>query len=296
MASPQIDHGYTRIANEILDQTMKRKFNGTQLSLLMAIWRNTYGFQRKEHEMSIRFLAEAIGAHRNQVDRELTNLVERHVIIVVSTGKRGSRVLRFNKNHEEWIDCHLNSGLSAKTVTELSPRKVTEHTANPRTKKERIKKRNKETRPTKKYDEDSTYYKMASYFHDKVRAVAKAEGLGHLIIKANLQSWADQMRLLVENDEVEKRLARDVMDWVVTDSFWKTNILSAKKLRDKFPELALKMKATGKQGSGRQNNQMSQNEKLMREIEEEMAREQSGAEEAFSYHQQLLPELPNGRR
>ncbi|WDV94201.1 hypothetical protein [Brevibacillus parabrevis] len=43
-----------------------------------------------------------------------------------------------------------------------------------------------------------------------------------------------------------KRLIRDVIDWVTSDSFWKTNVLSAKKLRDKFGELALKMKVSAK--------------------------------------------------
>ncbi|MEJ9151044.1 hypothetical protein [Bacillus smithii] len=97
-----------------------------------------------------------------------------------------------------------------------------------------------------KYPEDSTYYKMAQYFYQRVAAVAKAEGLSHLIIKADLQKWADDMRKLIEIDKVDKRLARDVMDWVTTDSFWKTNVLSAKKLRDKFSELAIRMNASQK--------------------------------------------------
>lgn len=92
-----------------------------------------------------------------------------------------------------------------------------------------------------KYPEDNSYYKMAIYFYNQVSASAKAEGLSHLIIKADLQKWADDMRKLIEIDKQDKRLARDVMDWVTQDSFWKKNILSAKKLREKFAQLALKM-------------------------------------------------------
>jgi hypothetical protein len=136
---------------------------------------------------------------------------------------------------------------------------------------------------------------MAHYFYELVQTVAKAEGLEHLTIKANLQSWADDMRKLVEIDKADPKFAGMVMKWVVTDSFWKTNVLSAKKLREKFPELALKMKASGRVSGYRANNQISQNEKLMREIQEEMQREQSGVEETFSDHQQLLPEFPDGR-
>jgi hypothetical protein len=91
-----------------------------------------------------------------------------------------------------------------------------------------------------KYPEDNSYYKMALYFYKRVSAVAKAEGLSHLIIKADMQRWADDMRKLVEIDKIDKHLAKDVMDWATKDNFWKKNILSAKKLREKFPELALK--------------------------------------------------------
>lgn len=98
-------------------------------------------------------------------------------------------------------------------------------------------------RKPKIYTEDNTYYKMAKYFYDRVTAVARELGLEHLTIKANLQSWADDMRKMVEIDGVDKRLAKEVMDWVTTDPFWQRNVLSAKKLREKFSELAIKMRA-----------------------------------------------------
>lgn len=97
-----------------------------------------------------------------------------------------------------------------------------------------------------KYPEGNSYLNMAKYFYQKVSAVAKQEGIGHLIIKADLQKWADEMRKLVEINKVDKQLAKDVMDWVTQDNFWKTNVLSAKKLREKFSELAIKMKAANK--------------------------------------------------
>ncbi|WP_235615834.1 hypothetical protein [Brevibacillus reuszeri] len=97
---------------------------------------------------------------------------------------------------------------------------------------------------SKTYSEDSDYFKMAQYFYEKVKAVAEEEGLGRLIIKSDLQKWADEFRKIVEIDKVEdKHLIRDVLDWVTSDTFWKVNVLSAKKLRAKFGELALKMKA-----------------------------------------------------
>ncbi|WNN77016.1 hypothetical protein RKS58_04030 [Lysinibacillus capsici] len=102
------------------------------------------------------------------------------------------------------------------------------------------------TRQSKKYDEDNTYFKMAIYFHEKVSTVANEAGISHLIKKSNMQTWADDMRKLIELDGVDKHLAKKVMDWVTEDSFWKTNVLSAKKLRERFMELAIKMNAEKK--------------------------------------------------
>ncbi|TKI59257.1 hypothetical protein E8L90_03220 [Brevibacillus antibioticus] len=88
---------------------------------------------------------------------------------------------------------------------------------------------------------------MAQYFYEKVKAVAEEEELQHLIIKADHQKWADEFRKLVELDKVhDKHLIRDVIDWVTSDPFWKVNVLSAKKFRDKFGELALKMRSATK--------------------------------------------------
>ena len=78
MASPQKEHGYTPIANEILEQICKVKLNGTQLRIIMAIWRFTYGFSRNEHEMSIGFLAKAIDADKIYTSKELAKLIDKN--------------------------------------------------------------------------------------------------------------------------------------------------------------------------------------------------------------------------
>lgn len=251
MANPQIEKGHTRIANEILEHISKTNLNGTQFRIVMVIWRYTYGFQRKQHELSSAYISQAIGIkNRSVVIRELNVLLDRKIISVVGNGSRGTKILKFNKNYDEWYDCSLNSdqsSLLSKQSTELLPNQSTELLSDQRHKKEILKERKeRNTRKQKTFDEDNTYFKMATYFHKRVSHVAKEAGVEHLIKKANLQKWADDFRKLIELDGVDKRLAKQVMDWVTTDDFWKTNILSAKKLREKFGELAIKMKSSKK--------------------------------------------------
>lgn len=222
MASPQLEKGHTRIANEILTEIMKANLNGTQFRILLALWRFTYGFHKTEREMSAAFIAEHIDAHIVQVKRELTALIDRKFITVAGVGPKGARELKFNKNYEEWIN---------KAIGKEDPAPKPKRT--PKAKK--VKK--------EKYSEDNTYYKMAVYFLELVKKVAEEAGVEHLIAKVNLQTWADDFRKLIELDKVDKRLAKEVMDWVTKDPFWKTNVLSAKKLREKFTDLAIKMKS-----------------------------------------------------
>lgn len=101
MANPQPDK-FTRISNELMEAVPKFRFNGTQLRLLLVIWRYTYGFRRKEYEFPLSFLADAIAASKSQVDRELSSLIENRVLEVVSGGFGVTRTLLFNKNYEEW--------------------------------------------------------------------------------------------------------------------------------------------------------------------------------------------------
>lgn len=103
-----------------------------------------------------------------------------------------------------------------------------------------------------KYPEGSPYYNMATYFHGKVSKVAEEAGVSHLVNKADMQKWADEFRKLIELNKVDKHLAKEIMDWVVTDKFWRKNVLSAKKFREQFAKLAIQYNE--KQSSFPQNN------------------------------------------
>lgn len=99
----QLDEPYTRITHEILEEIAKRRFNGTQYGIIIAVLRNTYGFQRKSHRLSISFLAEATLCNKTQIKRELDKLISMKVIKVYDEGNRViSREIGFNKYFTEW--------------------------------------------------------------------------------------------------------------------------------------------------------------------------------------------------
>jgi len=102
MARPQKEDGYTAIANEILEAIARVKLSPTQYRLLFIIWRYTYGFQRKEANLSLTFLSSATGCDKRQIQREIKELVDRN-IISQCLDKCHTRTISFNKDYESWL-------------------------------------------------------------------------------------------------------------------------------------------------------------------------------------------------
>lgn len=90
----------------------------------------------------------------------------------------------------------------------------------------------KDNRRKRVYDENSSYMKMAIYFKEKILAWKP-----NAKIPDDLNKWADEFRKIHELDGRTKEQIKKVIDFATTDSFWQANILSAKKLRDKFDTL-----------------------------------------------------------
>ena len=67
--------------------------------------------------------------------------------------------------------------------------------------------------------------------------------------RPNLQTWAKDVDRMIRIDHRAPEEIRDVIKWCQADTFWQNNILSTAKLRSKFDQLRLKMKADGKQAA-----------------------------------------------
>lgn len=191
-------------------------------------------------------MSESLGYSLAKVERNISAL-KKHGYITTKRTPYGNifKVKNSKKFYKNRTLKSEGSERSEPSDLEREPSNMIERTLNCEGNKEDIKDiKEINTTRQKKYDEDNTYFKMAIYFHERVSQVANESGISHLIKKSNMQTWADDMRKLIELDGVDKLLAKQVMDWVTQDSFWRTNILSAKKLRGKFIELAIKMNAT----------------------------------------------------
>jgi len=109
--SAQLEDGYTRIANELLEKLMKQRLNGTQHNIIQCVMRNTYGFQRKSHAMSLSFISEGTDIHKDTIKRELNKLIDYKIIRVFKEATfRGSREIGINTSTDDWL---VPSGLKS---------------------------------------------------------------------------------------------------------------------------------------------------------------------------------------
>lgn len=103
MSNPQLEDGYTRIANELLEAVSHADFNGAQLRILFCLIRNTYGFGRKECDFSNSFVAKGTGLSKSSIIAVINSLQEGKVIVITQQSTFNSpRKVKLNKHINEW--------------------------------------------------------------------------------------------------------------------------------------------------------------------------------------------------
>jgi len=96
MSAPQLENGYTRIANELIDALCTLPISGGEWSVVMAVIRKTYGFQKKADWISNNQLAEMTGMRRERVVEAKSKLIKKGVLI-----KSGKSIM-LNKDYQQW--------------------------------------------------------------------------------------------------------------------------------------------------------------------------------------------------
>ncbi|HGT3057465.1 TPA: replication protein [Klebsiella pneumoniae] len=91
-----LDDGFTRIANELLEAVMRAGLSQHQLLVFMAVMRKTYGFNKKSDWVSNEQLSELTGILPHKCSAAKSILVKRGIL--TQTG----RVIGINKTVSEW--------------------------------------------------------------------------------------------------------------------------------------------------------------------------------------------------
>lgn len=102
MANPQKENGYLSIANEIMDALIgNMPDSSVECGVLLAVLRKTYGWNKKEDDISISQLEKMTNASRRMIVYAIQNLEAKGMILVERYQNRPS-TLSFQKDYEKW--------------------------------------------------------------------------------------------------------------------------------------------------------------------------------------------------
>jgi phage replication O-like protein O len=101
MADVQLEKGFTRIANELLEAICGKIHNIDYLRLILFIIRITYGYNRKRTQSGYKSFSRFLNMPKDKIEITLSELYLRKVIFFEYSGKECFFV-ELNKNYEEW--------------------------------------------------------------------------------------------------------------------------------------------------------------------------------------------------
>ena len=106
MASPQIENGFTKISNELLEALTCAPLTGTQFAMIFCIIRKTYGFNKKSDKISISQFMSMIDISRRTVIYNLQDLESKKIIKIIRrqfSEKSEINEISLNKDYSIWV-------------------------------------------------------------------------------------------------------------------------------------------------------------------------------------------------
>jgi phage replication O-like protein O len=101
MANPQKEHGFTAIANEIMDKLCKLNLSDYECRVIHVIFRKTYGWGKKSDIISLNQFSMMTNIKTQHVARTIKELLQRQIISVKYLTPQ-SVEYSFQKNYDLW--------------------------------------------------------------------------------------------------------------------------------------------------------------------------------------------------
>lgn len=240
-----LDDGYTKIANLILEALAMAKLSGTQKGICMFLLRRTYGWGKTDDAISLGEFADACDTSQAYISRQIKELLKKCVIKRVSYMPGHTPVYTFNTRVAEWdkgcinvqglSDCAVQGLYECARVGLSDCARVNQPPAlEPPDMEGTLKKDIKKKKEINIYSPESNEVILSKLLLEKI--------LLHLpkIKQPDIQKWAHHMDAILRIDGRDPPEVREVILFAQSDSFWKTNILSVEKLRKQYDQLNAK--------------------------------------------------------
>ena len=254
-----MEDGYTGVAHVLLEELMqsKHKFSGREFCIILTVIRKTYGYKKSADWIALSQFVELTGLKRQHCSNLINGLVARKVLSRKTIGN--DQKLAINCVVNEWVPFKCKKTALPNPVTN-APNPVT-NAPNPVTTNNKDKDKDIPLQtivPTKvETHKKPRRYKFTVADRNFAEHMAAQIDLANGITDRarNLDSWANDLRIMREIDGRSEDEIFTVFTWANQDQFWKYNIQSVDKLRSQFSKLYGKCQSEGNfRGLNGENN------------------------------------------
>ncbi|MDA2916252.1 replication protein [Nitrospinae bacterium AH_259_B05_G02_I21] len=239
-ASPQLEDGFTRIADELLEALIATRLSGEESRIVWAVIRKTYGFNKTMDRIPLSQFESVTGIPRKRCHRLLGQLVSKNVLLKGGEGRRVTYGVQ--KDYTRWPMSprrgtitgvpQIGDKVSPKKGTKVSPRRgnsidsidIKQYT------------RGSKYPLSQKFPSDSWQVQLAEEFHEQLEANGNVPSK---LSRNWRQQWADVLdechRLDGKSIEVIRRTVlypqMQVEPKPGTNFCWADNFTTLNKLR-----------------------------------------------------------------
>lgn len=148
MASPQLENGYAKVSNELLEALSIMQMSGTEWQYVMCLIRKSYGFNQKEAWIKNVYVSTVTGLPRQRIYEAKLRLLAKNIV----TQNRDK--ISLNKDYDTW-------SLSRKNVTLVTEKRSEKERKSVPIKETKKRNKIKEIMAFKKYNEDRHFEEEA---------------------------------------------------------------------------------------------------------------------------------------
>lgn len=252
-----VDDGYTRIANELLDALVEADLTKHQYKVMLALIRKTYGFNKSFDRITNTQIAEMVKLPHTRVCTAKNELIEMGMVV------QEGRKIGPNRRLSDWKpNLPRNRETFPETGKETLPETGNGHSPKQGNTKDTIQKTIQKTnpllsqlavaRPDPKADERVIAEAAVQTPNGKSWGtqddLTTAQWIYQRVLvnnptqkTPNWPDWANTVRLMRQLDNRSHREICGLFDWASRDDFWRTNVLSPAKLRKHWDTLSARM-------------------------------------------------------
>jgi phage replication O-like protein O len=104
MASPQLENGYTKIANELLEALIGAGLAGQELAAALFIIRKTWGFNKPSDCIALSQISKALRISPARSAHVMRKLQASRIVLLVDYIQGLTKKYSINKDYHAWID------------------------------------------------------------------------------------------------------------------------------------------------------------------------------------------------